>query len=88
MLDELEGAESQARTAGSAARESETPSGVAGAAHELRTPLAGVQAVAEAAAAPGLDAEERDRLHLLLLRESRRAARRRPAGAGSDRRRL
>jgi signal transduction histidine kinase len=34
-----------------------------------------VQAVAEASIAPHLDVEERDRLNLLLLRESRRAAR-------------
>ncbi|WP_433558049.1 HAMP domain-containing sensor histidine kinase [Pseudonocardia xinjiangensis] len=70
MLDELEGAEAAAR-----ASEARTRRFVADAAHELRTPLAGVQAAAEAAIAPGLDAEERDRLHLLLLRESHRAGR-------------
>ena len=70
MLDELEGAEATAR-----ASEARTRRFVADAAHELRTPLAGVQAVAEASIAPHLDGEERDRLNLLLLRESRRAAR-------------
>jgi signal transduction histidine kinase len=34
-----------------------------------------VQAVAEAAIAPGMAPEERERLHLLLLREARRAGR-------------
>ena len=70
MLDELEGAEATARMS-----EARTRQFVADAAHELRTPLAGVQAVAEAAIAPGLPTEERERLHLLLLRESRRAGR-------------
>jgi signal transduction histidine kinase len=77
MLDELEGAERQARTAEAVARasESRTRRFVADAAHELRTPLAGVQAVAEAVAAPELAPEERDRLNLLLLGETRRAGR-------------
>jgi two-component system, OmpR family, sensor kinase len=70
MLDELEGAESAARAAADRTRRF-----VADAAHELRTPLAGVQAVTEAAMAPELTPEERERLHLLLLQESRRAAR-------------
>jgi signal transduction histidine kinase len=70
MLDELEGAEATAR-----ASEARTRRFVADAAHELRTPIAGVQAVAEAAIAPGMPPEERERLHLLLLRESRRAGR-------------
>jgi two-component system OmpR family sensor kinase len=70
MLDELEGAEATAR-----ASEARTRQFVADAAHELRTPLAGVQAAAEAAIAPGLASADRDRLHLLLLRETHRAGR-------------
>jgi two-component system, OmpR family, sensor kinase len=70
MLDELEGAEATAR-----ASEARTRRFVADAAHELRTPIAGVQAVAEAALSPGMAPEERERLHLLMLRESRRAGR-------------
>jgi two-component system, OmpR family, sensor kinase len=70
MLDELEGAEAAAR-----ASEARTRRFVADAAHELRTPIAGVQAVAEAALAPNMAPEERERLHLLMLRESRRAGR-------------
>lgn len=79
MLDALEGAEHQARVAEAASRASEerTRRFVADAAHELRTPIAGVQAAAEAVLqqAPDADQEERDRLHLLLVRESRRASR-------------
>jgi signal transduction histidine kinase len=73
MLDSLEGAETSAR-----ASEERTKRFVADAAHELRTPIAGVQAVAEALMQTGLDeagAEERDRMNLLLVRESRRAGR-------------
>src|SRR5690606_25043392 len=70
MLDALEGAEAAAR-----AEEARTRRFVADAAHELRTPIAGVQAVAEAALAPDMSPEERERLHLLMLRESRRAGR-------------
>jgi signal transduction histidine kinase len=77
MLDALEGAEHQARVAEAASRASEerTRRFVADAAHELRTPIAGVQAVAEAVLqqSPEAGQEERDRLHLLLVRESRRA---------------
>jgi two-component system, OmpR family, sensor kinase len=79
MLDALEGAERQARHAEAAARTSEgrTRRFVADAAHELRTPIAGVQAAAEAVlqAGPGGSQEDRDRLHLLLVREARRAGR-------------
>ncbi|GAA3459625.1 HAMP domain-containing sensor histidine kinase [Saccharothrix longispora] len=62
MLDSLEGSEER------------TKRFVADAAHELRTPVAGVQAVAEALMQTG-SAEERERLNLLLVRESRRAGR-------------
>ncbi|MCE7000326.1 HAMP domain-containing histidine kinase [Saccharothrix sp. S26] len=62
MLDSLEGSEER------------TKRFVADAAHELRTPIAGVQAVAEALMQTA-SAEERERLNLLLVRESRRAGR-------------
>ncbi len=77
MLDALEGAERQARqAAGAAARsEAQTRQFVADAAHELRTPLAGVLAAAEAAVSSGLEPAERERLQLLLLREAHRAGR-------------
>jgi signal transduction histidine kinase len=57
------------------ASEERTRRFVADAAHELRTPIAGVQAVAEAVLQQGqdLDPRERERLQLLLVRESRRA---------------
>ncbi|HEX9338632.1 MAG TPA: HAMP domain-containing sensor histidine kinase, partial [Pseudonocardiaceae bacterium] len=78
MLDALEGAEHQARVAEAASKASEerTKRFVADAAHELRTPLAGVQAAAEAVLqqSPSASQEDRDRLHLLLVRESRRAS--------------
>jgi signal transduction histidine kinase len=78
MLDALEGAERQARAAEVAARAAaeRTRQFVADAAHELRTPITGVQAVAEAVLQQGADADpaERERLHLLLVRESRRAS--------------
>ncbi|KAA2263853.1 HAMP domain-containing histidine kinase [Solihabitans fulvus] len=79
MLDALEGAETQARQAEAASKMSEerTRRFVADAAHELRTPIAGVQAIAEATvqAGPEVDPEERERMHLLLVREARRAGR-------------
>lgn len=71
MVDALEGAERAAM-----ASEGRTRRFVADAAHELRTPIAGVQAAAEAVLlATPAEQEERDRLHLLLVREARRAAR-------------
>jgi signal transduction histidine kinase len=70
MVDALEGAERQAQ-----ASEERTRRFVEDAAHELRTPIAGVQAVAEAVLqqGPDVDPAERERLQLLLVRESRRA---------------
>jgi signal transduction histidine kinase len=72
MLDALDGAESRAL-----ASESRTRRFVADAAHELRTPIAGVQAASEAmlAAGPATDAVGRERLQVLVLGEARRASR-------------
>lgn len=86
MLDALEGAERQARQAEGQARQAETVARasegrtrrfVADAAHELRTPIAGVQAAAEAVlqAGPTTDTQERERLQLLIIGEARRAGR-------------
>ncbi|AXB41189.1 HAMP domain-containing sensor histidine kinase [Amycolatopsis albispora] len=65
MLDALEASEERMRTF------------VADAAHELRTPIAGVRAAAEAVLELGPEAapEQRERLELLLVRESQRAGR-------------
>ena len=72
MLDELEGAERRAREA-----EEQTRTFLADAAHELRTPITGVQAAAETLLHHGneLDAESRQRLEMLLIGEARRAGR-------------
>lgn len=70
MLDELEGAEARARQA-----EERTRSFLSDAAHELRTPIAGVQAAAETLLHHGdqLDLDSRQHLQALLVREAQRA---------------
>jgi signal transduction histidine kinase len=68
MLDALEGAERTARVS-----EERTRRFVADAAHELRTPIAGVRAAAEAVVAE-TDPQRRERLAMLLVRESERAS--------------
>ncbi len=72
MLDALEGAEARAR-----ASEQQLRGFVADAAHELRTPVAGIRAIAEAILhqPAETDPAERDRMHLLLIREAQRAGR-------------
>ncbi|PPJ24072.1 HAMP domain-containing sensor histidine kinase [Nocardia nova] len=72
MLDALEGAEARAR-----ASEQQMRAFVGDAAHELRTPIAGIKAMAEAVLhqPADIDTEERERMYLLLVREAQRAGR-------------
>jgi len=69
MLDELEGAETRARQA-----EEQTRAFLADAAHELRTPITGIQAAAETLLHHGdtLSAADREHLQALLVREAQR----------------
>lgn len=72
MLDALEGAEARAR-----ASEQQMRAFVGDAAHELRTPIAGIKAMAEAVLHQPADTgpEDRERMYLLLVREAQRAGR-------------
>lgn len=79
MLDALEGALDTAATAEGRARASEQRmrAFVGDAAHELRTPITGIRALAEAAIQQPADPDPEERQHLLLLlaREAQRAGR-------------
>jgi signal transduction histidine kinase len=77
MLDALETAESDAREAADTAQRAEanTRRFLSDAAHELRTPIAGIQALAQQLAADTGNAARRRRFATLLTDETRRAAR-------------
>jgi two-component system, OmpR family, sensor kinase len=84
MLDALEGAEQCAHHEQARAHTAETAALAAAdrmrrfvddAAHELRTPITGILAAAEAASSPQLDPEQREHLQLLLIREAHRSQR-------------
>ncbi|MEU0506284.1 HAMP domain-containing sensor histidine kinase [Nocardia sp. NPDC005998] len=72
MLDALEGAEARAQ-----ASEEQIRTFVADAAHELRTPITGIRAIAEAVLQqpPDADPDASLQMQLLLVREAQRAGR-------------
>jgi signal transduction histidine kinase len=72
MVDALEGAEARAQ-----ASEEQIRTFVADAAHELRTPITGIRAIAQAVIQqpPDADPDTRQQMHLLLVREAQRAGR-------------
>lgn len=76
MLDELESAQVRAEDAAAEARSSEarTRRFLSDAAHELRTPVTGVQTLAESLVRhPDADLARRERIATTLVRETRRA---------------